>query len=191
MFSSLIRRSLALASAALLTGGLASATAVEAQAASSEIIIIDGYSQSVKESAGTPVLCPTDQVLLGRAHSGDENGQTTYYCGIVIINGVLAKTSAPTWSNNMKESNSFFAAAPNHALVGRQHTGDENGNTRYATSSLTVNGKTVHLVSYRWSPPQKESSSYSKAGDLEIMTGRQHSGDENGPTSYQYARVTS
>ncbi|MET7338741.1 hypothetical protein [Nonomuraea sp. NPDC005650] len=81
------------------------------------------------------------------------------------------------------------AAPPNEALVGRQHTGDENGSTRYATASLSAWGRTVELTSYRWTPGQRESSSYSKAGDYEVMGGRQHSGDENGQTRHQYARI--
>lgn len=154
-----------------------------------EIIIIDGYTATVKESAGTPVACPTNQVLLGRAHSGDENGNTTYYCGLILIDGQLVKVSAPSWSDAQRESNSFFAAPPNEALTGRQHSGDENGPTRYATASLTAWGRTVELTSYRWTEAQRESSSYSKAGHLEVMVGRQHSVDENGPTRYQYARI--
>ncbi|KUN10251.1 hypothetical protein AQI95_00495 [Streptomyces yokosukanensis] len=182
---------MALASAALLSGGLATTSATEAHAAAaSEIIIIDGYTQTVKESSGTPVACPTNQVLLGRSHYGDENGNTTYYCGLILIDGQQVKVSAPNWSAPQRESNSFFAAPPNEVLVGRQHSGDENGQTRYATASLSAWGRTVELSAYRWSPEQRESNSYSKAGDYEVMVGRQHSGDENGPTRYQYARIS-
>ena len=59
-----------------------------------------------------------------------------------------------------------------------------------ATASMTWQGRNVHLTSYRWTASQKESSSHSKAGPEEVMVGRQHNGDENGQTSYQYARVT-
>ncbi|MFD9871577.1 hypothetical protein ACFXI8_00400 [Streptomyces niveus] len=185
--SHLTRRSLALMSTALLSAGMVTATTTEANAA--EIIIIDGYTQTVKESAGTPVTCPTNQVLLGRSHSGDENGTTTYHCGLIIIDGQQVQVSAPTWSGSQREGNSFFAAASNAVLVGREHSGDENGPTRYATASLSVEGRTVELTSYRWTPDQRESNSYSKAAGDEVMTGRQHSGDENGTTQYQYARI--
>ncbi|MEU7835961.1 hypothetical protein [Nonomuraea sp. NPDC049129] len=136
-----------------------------------------------------PVACPTDQVLLGRAHFGDENGETTYYCGLILIDGQRVKVGAPSWSEAQRESNSFFAAPQNEVLVGRQHSGDENGPTRYATASLSAWGRTVELTSYRWTPGQREGSSHSKAGDYEVMVGRQHSGDENGQTGYQYARI--
>ncbi|MFF2780566.1 hypothetical protein ACFVU3_37395 [Streptomyces sp. NPDC058052] len=186
-FSRLTRRSLALVSTAVLSGGLITATATEAYAA--EVLIIDGYTQTVRESDGTPVLCPTDQVLLGRSHSGDENGSTTYYCGIILIDGQVARVSAPAWSASQRESNSYFSAPANQVLVGRQHTGDENGTTRYATASLSAGGQAVELKDFRWTPGQRESNSYSKAGERELMVGRQHSGDENGQTSYQYAMI--
>ncbi|PKV90068.1 hypothetical protein [Streptomyces sp. TLI_146] len=189
-FSRTTRRTLALASVALLSAGLGTAATTEASAAAqSEIVIIDGYTQTVRESAGTPVTCPTNQVLLGRAHSGDENGNTTYYCGFILIDNEMVTVSAPIWSASQRESNSHFAAPGDQVLVGRQHTGDENGQTRYATASMSVGGRPVELTSYRWTPGQRESSSYSKAGPQEVMVGRQHSGDENGQTSYQYAKI--
>jgi hypothetical protein len=189
-FSRTTRRALALVSAALLSAGLGTATATEASAAAqSDIVIIDGHTQTVRESAGTPVECPADQVLLGRAHSGDENGLTTYYCGLILIDGQTVQVSPPTWSASQRESGSFFAAPPNQVLVGRQHSGDENGPTRYATASMSAGGRTVELTSYHWTPGQRESSSYSKAGPHEVMVARQHSGDENGQTHYQYAQI--
>ncbi|WP_217370373.1 hypothetical protein [Nonomuraea antri] len=169
----------------LALAGLSPANAAHA----AEVIIIDGYTQTVKESSGTPVLCPTNQVLLGRSHSGDENGNTTYYCGLILIDGQQVRVGAPSWSSSQRESNSFFAAPGDHVLVGRSHSGDENGSTRYATATMSAWGRTVELTSYRWSPSQRESSSYSKAGDYEVMVGRQHVGDENGQTQYQYARI--
>ncbi|MFF0146241.1 hypothetical protein ATK36_1309 [Amycolatopsis sulphurea] len=182
-------RALALACTAGILSAGSAAVAVAAPSTTAEIIIIDGYTQTVKESSGTPVLCPTNQVLLGRSHSGDENGNTTYYCGLILIDGQQVRVGAPTWSASQRESNSFFAAPGDQVLVGRQHSGDENGSTRYATATMSAWGRTVELTSYRWSPDQKESSSYSKAGDYEVMVGRQHSGDENGQTRYQYARI--
>lgn len=175
----------ALAAAALLT------PAIPASAhAPTDIEIVDGHTRTVRESAGDPVTCPANEVLLGRSHRGDENGSTTYYCGQIYINGGLVEVSSPTWSNAQRESSSHFEAPDDQALVGRQHTGDENGSTRYATASLTVGGQTVDLASYRWAPGQRESDSHSKAGENEIMVGRSHFGDENGQTQYQYASIS-
>ncbi|QEV57073.1 hypothetical protein CP981_26220 [Streptomyces platensis] len=182
---------MALAAATLLSLGLGTATATEVSAApAADVEIIDGYTRTVRESAGIAVECPAYQVLIGRSHSGDENGSTTYYCGFILIYGELVHVSPPTWSSAQRESNSFFAAAPHKALVGRVHSGDENGSTRYATASMTWQGRPVTLTSYRWTPGQRESSSHSRAGAGEVMTGRQHNGDENGQTFYQYARVS-
>ncbi|HUR03329.1 MAG TPA: hypothetical protein VM347_12365 [Nonomuraea sp.] len=63
----------ALAAAALLI------PAIPASAhAPTDIEIVDGHTRTVRESAGDPVTCPANEILLGRAHSGDENGQTQY-----------------------------------------------------------------------------------------------------------------
>lgn len=35
-------------------------------------------SSVIKESSGTEFLCPTNTVMTGRWHKGDENGQTQY-----------------------------------------------------------------------------------------------------------------
>ncbi|MFE1553185.1 hypothetical protein [Streptomyces sp. NPDC058718] len=186
--NSFSRRSLALVSTALLSAGLLTATATEAQAA--DVVVIDGYTRTVRESAGTPVECPESQVLIGRSHSGDENGNTTYYCGFILIDGELVQVSGTTWSSSQRESASYFSAPPGTVLVGRQHSGDENGQTRYATASLTWQGQPVQLTGHRWTEAQRESSSHSKAGSSEVMVGREHSGDENGQTRYQYAGIS-
>ncbi|MFD1541601.1 hypothetical protein [Nonomuraea guangzhouensis] len=175
----------ALAAATLLTP-----TIPASAHAATNMEIVNGFTRTVKESAGIPVTCPPNEVLLGRSHSADWNGNTTYYCGRIYIDRQPAQVSAPIWSDEQRESSSHFEAPADHALVGRQHSGNENGPTRYAHASLTVGGQTVKLASYRWTPGQRESRSYSKAGEDEVMTGREHFGDENAQTQYQYARIS-
>ncbi|MFF8618895.1 hypothetical protein [Streptomyces sp. NPDC015350] len=177
---------LALAAAGLLSVTPGPATAVEA----ADVVIIDGYNRTVKESTGTPVECPEYQVMLGRSHSGDENGNTTYYCGFILINDELVKVDGAAWTGSQRESDSLFTAPADQAMVGRVHSGDENGSTQHANAKMTWEGREVKLTSYRWTEGMRESTSYSKAGPGEIMVGRQHRGDENGTTSYQYAKVT-
>ncbi|MEU7900859.1 hypothetical protein AB0B45_49540 [Nonomuraea sp. NPDC049152] len=123
----------AVAAAALLT-----MTIPARRTRAGNIMIIDGYNQTVKESDGVPVTCPANQVLLGRAHSGDKNGNTTYYCGLIFID---VQVSAPYWSDAEREGNSSFNAPTGQALVGRLHAGDDNGPTKYATASLTAGGE--------------------------------------------------
>ncbi|MFF2852384.1 hypothetical protein ACFVT5_39690 [Streptomyces sp. NPDC058001] len=45
--------------------------------------------------------------------------------------------SPPTWIDSQRESNSYFSAPPNEVLVGRQHSGDENGPTWYQYARIT------------------------------------------------------
>ncbi|MFJ3231151.1 hypothetical protein [Streptomyces sp. NPDC086787] len=189
--SHLPSRALALVSAGLLAG-LATATGAEASPApTADITIIDAYTETVQESAGTAVLCPTNQVLVGRRHIGDSDGYTTYYCAFVLIGGQPAKVSSATWSDSQTESSSSFTATPPYrVLVGQQHTGDATGSTRYAYATMRAWGQPVALTNYGWTPAQRESSSYSHAGTYEVMVGRSHYGDENGPTRYQYAAVS-
>ncbi|MEU5869709.1 AAA family ATPase [Nonomuraea sp. NPDC047529] len=153
------------------------------------IVIVHDYTEIVRESASTGVTCPTDQVLLGRAHSGDENGLTAYYCGFILIEGELVTVGAPQWSESQKESDSSFTAPGDQVSVGRLHSGDENGRTRFAAATLTVGGRVVRLTSYRWTETQREPYSFFKADAYEVMVGRAHSGDENGPTRHQNARI--
>ncbi|MFI6504679.1 hypothetical protein [Nonomuraea typhae] len=175
--------------------GVLSALAVlgvtEANAAqAADVVIIDGYTRTVNESAGTPVECPEYQVMLGRSHSGDENGNTTYYCGFILIDNEIVQVDGSTWTGSQRENDSLFTAPPSQAMVGRVHSGDENGPTRHANAKMTWEGREVALTSYRWTEGMRESNSYSKAGPGEIMVGRQHRGDENGTTWYRYAKVT-
>ncbi|MFE2141537.1 hypothetical protein ACFXA3_07235 [Streptomyces sp. NPDC059456] len=150
-------------------------------------VVIEGDILRQKESSGRAVLCSDDQVLIGRAHTGDENGITTYFCGWVEIDGVPAQVGEVEWSEYQPENRSDFTAPLSKVLVGRHHYGDENGPTRYAFASLIWRGENVDLTSYRETQPQRESASESKGGPGELMVGRKHNGDENGPTLYRYA----
>ncbi|MGW2995643.1 hypothetical protein ACWDA9_29170 [Streptomyces sp. NPDC001193] len=189
---------LSLAALALTTPASPSASASPAASATpavsihvpqraAAVVIIEGDILRQKESSGRAVLCSDDQVLIGRAHTGDENGITTYFCGWVEINGVPAQVGEVEWSEYQPENRSDFTASSSKVLVGRHHYGDENGPTRYAFASLIWRGENVDPGSYRETEPQRESSSESKGGPGEVLVGRKHNGDENGPTLYRYA----
>ncbi|MBO3747340.1 hypothetical protein J5X84_14785 [Streptosporangiaceae bacterium NEAU-GS5] len=174
--------------AALVSLSVAPATAVAANPP--YIQIRPGYSMTVKES-GSRFRCPEDQVLTGRAHHGDENGSTTYYCGFIYIDYEKVIVPSTQYKVRVKERGSDYATPEDHAIGGRDHDGDENGmTTYYSAEPISWRGQPVHLVYRRWTDDMKESSHTSLAGYGEIMTGRRHSGDENGPTAYQYATVT-
>ncbi|MFJ4714327.1 hypothetical protein [Streptomyces sp. NPDC088785] len=94
-------------------------------------------SAPVKESAGVRFVAPAGTVLVGRTHSGDENGSTTYYYADVIDqSGNKVDVVHGTWSSSVKEYNSSYEAPANQVLVGRWHDNDETGPTQYLTATL-------------------------------------------------------
>ncbi|GAB2477663.1 hypothetical protein [Streptosporangium sandarakinum] len=60
-----------------------------AAAATAEVTIRveRSYTETVQEWRGIPFTCPTDQVLTGRSHTGDENGSTSYRYSLVTLEG--------------------------------------------------------------------------------------------------------
>ncbi|MEV7010157.1 hypothetical protein [Streptosporangium sp. NPDC051022] len=181
----------AIAAAALATLTAAPASAAPAAATAVTVKVELKHTSTVKESAGVYFTCPNNEVLTGRSHSGDENGYTTYYCSSISINDQLVQhVVLGLWSAGQKESRSLYVAPTDQALVGRWHSGDENGATKYLAGMFFWQGKQIHFSSPDWSGYYKESGHSWRAGTNQVMTGRQHSGDENGATRYQYATVT-
>lgn len=91
-------------------------------------------------------LCPSNCVLTGRCHSGDENGKTWYeYAELEAVdengNVMSGKISVGpvTWSSAITESSGLgFDAPTNQVIVGREHKGDENGITTYCQGYIVV-----------------------------------------------------
>ncbi|RJL33076.1 hypothetical protein D5H75_09450 [Bailinhaonella thermotolerans] len=160
-------------------------------AASVTLTIRLATTSTFKESAGVDFTCPWNQVLTGRAHKGDENGYTTYYCSRVLFNGEEAQVTVGDWSLGQREDYSTYQAPWNHVLVGRWHTGDEKGITRYRPGTMTWRGRQVYIDMHTWTGPMRESShaSHADVDQRQIMTGRIHSGNENGDTKYQYGKI--
>lgn len=145
------------------------------------------WSAGIKESSGTYYTCPGSKVMVGRQHSGDENGTTWYNCCDVSRSGVQAVTYSQVWSASIKESSGTAYTCPaGKVMVGRQHSGDENGYTRYNCAYVDFGGITFHPDSgtCAWSSGLKESSHNYVAAYQRLLVGRQHSGDENGTTWY-------
>ncbi|MVU81650.1 hypothetical protein GPX89_30980 [Nocardia sp. ET3-3] len=138
--------------------------------------------------------CPTDRVLVGREHRGDENGTTRYrYARLVLGEGEDALTAAVSqgeWSSPIRESKSRFVANRGEVLIGREHQGDESGVTRYLVGTVSVDDRPVAFTDTGWSESVPESASQLVARDGEVMVGRSHSGDENGSTQHQNAAPT-
>jgi hypothetical protein len=88
------------------------------------------WSAGIKESTGTAYICPSSKVIAGRQHSGDENGTTYYLCCNAGI--PQAATTNCAWSAGIKESSgTAYTCLSSKVMVGRQHSGDENGTTWY------------------------------------------------------------
>lgn len=159
-----------------------------------KIIIIPnvrGPSSSMKESESY-YLCPTNTVMTGRYHKDDENGQTQYeYATLKAVdedgNAVVGTITVEDvqWSSSVKESSSAYNAPANRVIVGRQHSGDENGDTQYATAIVKFNGEATVVEEIKSSNAVKESSgTWFKTDSRSVITGRHHNGDENGETIY-------
>ncbi|MFD0885598.1 hypothetical protein ACFQ08_13670 [Streptosporangium algeriense] len=174
----------------LVAAAAAAALTVASPASAAVTIKVERiYQETVLERADA-FSCPANQVLTGRSHVGDENGWTTYYCSWILINGEQVEVHAGDWSASQRESRSSYSAPTDQALVGRWHTGDENGMTRYRTGALYWQGRQVRLTNLSWSGEYKESNHTVQAGYNRVFVGRSHSGDENGKTRYQYGTVT-
>ena len=89
------------------------------------------WSSWLKESSNIQYICPTNKFLVGRQHSGDENGSTRYYCCNLSQSGVqIPRSGSCLWSSGQKEAGSNLQCLPDgKVMVGRQHSGDENGTT--------------------------------------------------------------
>ena len=153
-------------------------------------------------------------VIVGRKHTGDENGLTYYLTGkpkifdVDLCNEVHEARIAVLDrynSDSFKQSNLNFTCEGNNVIVGRTHTGDENGFTTFVYAELAV--KKVNLIGkYNYSigvvEPKdpllfeesikiaKESNgewAFSKLGEYYLpMVAMSHSGDENGTSTYGF-----
>ncbi|MBB2914397.1 hypothetical protein FHS43_005709 [Streptosporangium becharense] len=179
--------------AATAAAALATLTVAPAAASATTVNTVEVQLQTtstVKESSGAWFTCPANQVMTGRKHSGDENGYTTYSCSRILINGVQADVEARSWVSAGRESSSLFETNENEIIIGRQHKGDEDGYTNYRIGALFWQGKQLRVTSRIWTSNMKESNHSASVSPYHVMTGRSHSGDENGYTKYQYAAVT-
>lgn len=153
-------------------------------------------SASIKES-NSSFLCPANRVMTGRYHRGDKNGQTQYeYSSLKAIdsngNPVAGTITVEDirWESLIQESRGGYNAPLNRVIVGRKHSGDENGLTQYATAVVKIDGKATSIKNGISSSFIKESSGiWYKTDANRVITGRHHSGDENGQTYYNSATI--
>jgi len=153
----------------------------------------NGWTPEQRESSSN-FVCPAPKVMTGRWHDCknkgdrcDENGNSKVYCSTIQANGILFAVGTGTWSGAIKESAGTSYLCPvNTVMTGRQHQGDENGNTKYLCSPLSYQGAAVPVNpnAGSWSTEITESTSQFVCADGQILNGRYHKGDENGKTKY-------
>jgi hypothetical protein len=112
---------------------------------------------------------------------------TTYY--------LVPDMQKAVQSGAIKESNSTFECPAGMVMIGRQHQGDENGNTFYQSAPLILDPNTHQTGTVTLSAPSnwidagKQSALSYKAPNGYVITGRKHDGDENGQTYFKISQV--
>jgi len=162
-------------------------------------IVPDARAQSnpLKESS-SEFACPFYDVLTGRSHTGDENGTTYYeYSSLKAIDATGNRLTGNItvedvrWEPSFKESvaGAGFTAVVGRVITGRKHSGDENGQTAYQTGVIKFNGMATTINTDVTSTANVSESriGWYRTGQFQLMTGRHHSGDENGPTNFTSA----
>lgn len=160
MTKSPICLSIFLVLAAVMAGGQAGAT----DGAVSWGAWSDPIQESGKNSGGvSEYTCPDGQVMVGRRHAGDENGNTWYLCATVSYAGIAAKVGQGEWSSWIQESGkdsggtSSYQCPINSVMIGRRHKGDENGDTSYECGPLSLSAHGLAFTPQSWSAWIQES----------------------------------
>ncbi|UGT44210.1 hypothetical protein LTV02_12805 [Nocardia yamanashiensis] len=92
------------------------------------------WSSPMRES-GSRFVAEDSRVLIGREHQGDEAGVTRYLVGTVEIDGQPVSLTDTGWSESMSESESQLVARDGEVMIGRAHSGDENGATQHQNAA--------------------------------------------------------
>lgn len=92
-------------------------------------------SDNVKES-DHEYNCPTNTIMTGREHDGDENKATRYQCAKATGPMGDLQVTPEEWSDPQIESASEFECTDNTVLVARKHYGDENQSTWHKCARL-------------------------------------------------------
>ncbi|CAM3606842.1 hypothetical protein BOSP111201_15360 [Bordetella sputigena] len=128
----------------------------------------DWIQESGKQTGGmSSFSCPASQVMTGRQHRGDENGDTRYQCASLFERGSMVEIVPLAWGPWLQESGknthgeSYFACGTSTFMVGREHKGDENGETRYRCASASFPFSSTLSSAYRLA--------YDKVGDPAIL----------------------
>lgn len=178
-------------------------------------LIMKWLGEIIKKNEGSVFNCPIETVLVGRKHSGDENGNSSYRYGkpvLVLVEdstifdiihpSVLVTSEKSSDSQKESECNINCDLSNFEVFTGRMHKGDENGYTTFAISQLQIDSKRLIKTEVSASSEtviiDKESNGEWAEKIIEIrgkkynllMTGFEHHGDENKPTTYTFTKYT-
>ncbi|MFI6792170.1 hypothetical protein ACIBG4_33075 [Nonomuraea sp. NPDC050383] len=177
--------------AALAATAVAALTLVPAGPAAAATIEIRPGQVSTLRQSNSKFSCPTNEVLIGREHRGDENGDTTFRCGRIYIDNVqVTVLKVDIWGTKTDENSHDYHTPANQAITGIRHDGDENGDTIYYSGALFLGGQAVQITPRQLEGWVRENNHASMGGANQVMTGRRHSGDENGWTQYEYGWIS-
>jgi len=141
-----------------------------------------------------------NSIIVGRMHNGDENGYTYYRTGkpeIIYtstpIRDIKIELIKGETTDAQKQSNSNFEYSVPQVIIGRTHSGDENGYTHLTVATLKVDdnyiikkGSIQEVVKVQESSGKwaffKDSN-----GNYLPMTGIKHKGDENENSTYSFS----
>ncbi|MFB9680953.1 hypothetical protein [Streptosporangium vulgare] len=176
---------------AALVAAVAALTLVPAGPVAAVTVEIRPGQVSTLKQSNSKFNCPVNEVLIGRGHRGDENGDTTFQCGRIYIDNVqVTVAKLNIWGTVTDENSHNYRTPANQAITGIRHDGDENGDTIYYSGALFWQGKAVQITPRQLDGWVRENNHSSAGGTNQVMTGRGHTGDENGWTQYEYGWIS-
>lgn len=130
--------------------------------------------------------CQGNYILIGRAHDGDEEEPTQYRCASASQGSGAVSLKNHRQAPGQHEATSYFVCPKDMVMTGREHDGDERGETRYTCAEAYLSDDTRLLVRPDpWSDEMKESAHLFECPSNKVLIGRTHEGDENDPTRYR------
>lgn len=151
---------------------------------------------SSKSANQLPTLLLSLTLLLGGCHTvGNKAGMETKAAVTVTPDGSWSEPvheHLSSWAGNDDDEEGSIRCAEDKVMVGRNHEGDEEGLTAHKCASLQQNGRTLKVVngdSYDAHYVDEHVEYWFKCSGNGVMTGRAHSGDEEGDTWYFCGKI--
>lgn len=142
------------------------------------------WSASQKES-DHDYRCPSNKVLVGRKHVGDENKDTGYLCATVTQGSQLQ-----TFNEEKLTVNDTGAACPfPKVMTGRGRKGDENSPYWLYCSEVRDSWEDPLIPTHTSTREGGESDHALPCFKNEVLWGMSHYDDENGLTRYYCSKL--